>query len=426
VKIVSVSFPFRTVPVALREKLALTDTQRDATILAAVERFKTEVMVLSTCNRVEMTLAWPASTNSEAIKKDTIVGFFAERQQVNSADLEPLVEWYEGKEAIRHVGRVAASLDSLVIGEGQIAAQLKTAFEASQTLGVTGPILNTLIPHSLRTAKRVRTETGLAKGHISISSVAVDFAKQVFDRFDDKNVLVIGAGKMAGLTLKHLQALAPREIVLVNRSIEKAQEMANQCQGRVLAWEELAKAIAQADVVLSATGATTAIVTKPWFDQHVKPIRKRGPLVVLDIAVPRDFDAEIHDGSGVCVFNVDDLTRVREQMLAERKKHISPAEAIVESESNAFIQDWERRRSGPVIRELTLEFDRIRSSVVSPLLSKWNGKLSQEEKLQLEYAFKLFQSQLLHGPIAALHDASKSGEQRTMLDAIKKLFKLNG
>ena len=418
---------FRTASVDVREKLALADPARDAAAAALASRFAAEVVVLSTCNRVELYLGRPVVEDGPPIPTvDEIAIFLAERHGLSAEQLRPLIEHHRERPAVKHACRVAASLDSLIVGEGQIAAQVKKAFEAAKQLGTTGPLMNALFPHALKAAKRVRTETGVSQGHVSVSSVAVDFAKQVFDRFDDKTVLVIGAGKMARLTLAHLKDLRPGQIIVTNRSPEKATEVAGWCGGRALPWEHLGTALAEADVALSATGSPDPIVTKLWFDTHVRPNRRTGTLVVLDIAVPRDFDPTIHDGENVFVFNVDDLTRVKEQTLTVRKKHIAPAEAIIEAETTAFLVDWQRRRSGPVIRQLTTEFDRVRANVVDPLLQKFNGKLSDDEKKQLEYAFKLFQSQLLHGPIAALHDASRGGEHRTMLDSLKKLFRLEG
>ena len=418
---------FRTASVDVREKLALADPARDAAMAALASRFAAEVVVLSTCNRVELYLGRPVVEDGPPMPTvNEIAIFLAERHGLSAEQLRPLIEHHRERPAVKHACRVAASLDSLIVGEGQIAAQVKKAFEAAKQLGTAGPLMNALFPHALKAAKRVRTETGVSQGHVSVSSVAVDFAKQVFDRFDDKTVLVIGAGKMARLTLAHLKDLRPGRIIVTNRSPEKATEVAGWCGGRALPWEQLGTALAEADVALSATGSPEPVVTKQWFDAHVRPNRRTGTLVVLDIAVPRDFDPAIHDGENVFVFNVDDLTRVKEQTLTVRKKHIAPAEAIIEAETTAFLVDWQRRRSGPVIRQLTTEFDRVRANVVNPLLQKFNGKLSDDEKKQLEYAFKLFQSQLLHGPIAALHDASRGGEHRTMLDSLKKLFRLEG
>lgn len=414
-------FPFQTVPVALRERLALPDDRRDALTRTLARQFACEAIALSTCNRVELMLA--NAIDEPLPESAAVADVVAAACGVDAGELRAVVSRLADRDAVRHLGRLAASLDSLVVGEGQIAAQVKSAYEAARTANCTGPAFHALIPHALKAAKRVRRETGIARGHVSISSVAVDFAKEVFDRFDDKSVLVVGAGKMARLTLTHLKELNPKAIRVTNRSPEKAAELAGWCAGQSVPWGDLAMALAEADVVLSATGSPTAIVTADWFDANVRPHR-RGPLVVLDIAVPRDFDSAIHDGAAVSVFNVDDLSRVREQTMAERRSHVAPAEAIVEAETAAFLVDWQRRRSGPVIRDLTREFDRIRDGVVGPLLAKWNGKLSAEDRQQLDYAFRLFQNQLLHGPIAALQEASRAGDQPTMLESLKKLFRL--
>src|SRR5262245_42645684 len=176
-------------------------------------------------------------------------------------------------------------------------------------------------------AKRVRTETGIAHGHVSVSSVAVDYVREVFEHFGDKTILVIGAGKMGELTLKHLRQLAPERILVTNRSPEKAAEVARGCGGQPVPWEQLDDALASADIILSTTGAPEPIVTRRRWDD-VLPKRSGGTAVILDIAVPRDFDPRIHDGDRTCLFNIDDLKRIREQTLAGRRKHVAAAEAI--------------------------------------------------------------------------------------------------
>jgi len=335
----------------------------------------------------------------------------------------PHLDEHADADAVRHLCRVAASLDSLIVGEGQIAGQVRQAFELARKLGTTGPLLNTLVPHALRTAKRVRTETGISQGHVSVSSVAVDYVRQVFDHFGDKTVLVIGAGKMGRLTLKHLRELRPGRILVTNRSPQKAVEVAADCGGKPVPWEQLDDALVQADIVLSTTGAPEPVVPRKRFEERVLP-RRSGTLVVLDIAVPRDFDPAVHDGDRVCVFNIDDLTRVREQTLSERRRHVAPAEAIVEAEVRRFAEDWSRRKSGPVIGQLHAEASKLRTEVLTPLLAKLNGKLSPEEKKAVEYAFQLYQNKLLHGPIAALQEASRQGEGPTLMEAIKRFWGL--
>ncbi len=413
---------YQTAPVEWREKLAFDGGKLGKSVAELAARFGGEAVILSTCNRVEIFVA--RAPGEFAFDAGLASEFLAEVHGLRAAEVAPLLYDHADPAAIRHLFRVVSSLDSLIVGEGQIAGQVRQAFEAAQKLGTTGPLLNALFPAAIRVSRRVRTETGISQGHVSVSSVAVDYVRQVFDHFADKTVLVIGAGKMGRLTLKHLQELRPGRILVTNRSPEKAAEVAAWCGGSSVPWDGLDKALVNADIVLSTTGAPEPIMTRRRFDEKVLAHRSTGTMVILDIAVPRDFDPRIHDGDRVCLFNIDDLTRIREQTIAKRQRHIAPAEAIVEQEVRKFLDDWNRRRSGPVIGQLTAEVDKIRDEVVAPLMAKLNGKLSPEEKKYVEGAFRLFQNKLLHGPIAALQEASKEGHGGTFSDVIKKLFRL--
>jgi len=181
----------------------------------------------------------------------------------------------------------------------------------------------------------------------------------------------------------------------------------------------------QADIVLSTTGAPEPIVSRRRFEEKVRYQRAGRPLVIFDMAVPRDFDPAIHDGESVILFNVDDLTRVANEALAERRRHIPAAEAIIAQEVHQFVLDWNRRKDGPIIGRLTAEVDRLRETIVGPLLQRFNGKLTEADKAYIEGAFRLFQNRLLHGPIAALQEASRTGQGHSLREAIRKLFGLN-
>jgi glutamyl-tRNA reductase len=414
---------FRTTPVEMREKLAFTPETQTKAALELSARFGCEVVILSTCNRVELTVARPITV--PPFTQELAAEFLSESHRLPATQILPHLYTHADGEAVRHLFRVASSLDSLIVGEGQIAGQVKKAFEFAQQLGTTGPLLNALFPQALRTAKRVRTETGISQGHVSVSSVAVDYVKQVFDRFADKTVLVIGAGKMGRLTLKHLEELKPGRILVTNRSPEKAVEVASGCGGTAIPWDKLDDALGEADIVLSTTGAGEPIVPRKRYDEKIRPKRRHGrTLVVLDIAVPRDFDSTIHDGERVCVFNIDDLTRIREKTIGVRQSHIRPAESIIVNEVKAFQEDWQRRKNGPVIQQLRSEVDKVRDEVLQPLLGKLNGKLTAADQEYIAGAFRLFQNKLLHGPIAALQEASKEDNSSGLLEAMKKLFRL--
>jgi glutamyl-tRNA reductase len=410
---------FQNTPIALRERLAFDGPKLPAALAEINGRYGFEVVILSTCNRVEIYVARAgAHVPPDA---DLLAEFVADFHQVPLEELHSHLYDRAGADAVKHLFRVVASLDSLIVGEGQIAGQVKRAYEAAHEQATAGPVLHPLFQHAHGVAKRVRSETGIARGHVSVSSVAVDYVRQVFDRFHDKTILVIGAGKMGELTLKHLRELQPQRILVTNRSPDKAQAMAEGCGGDAVPWEKLDEALAQADIVLSTTGAPEPIMTRRRFND-ILARRTRGTMVILDIAVPRDFDARIHDGDRACLFNIDDLQRIREQTLADRKKHVAPAEAIVAQEVTRFIKEWNRRLHGPIIARLTQDLEARREVIVGQLLAKLNGKLNDADRAYIVGAFRLLQNQFLHGPISALSEEAPG--PHTLLEALRKLFRI--
>jgi glutamyl-tRNA reductase len=412
----------RHTPVEVRERLALDERQASAVLDELVARYGCETVVLSTCNRVEFYLA---RTDSDlAPGADLLAEFLCEQSGLPADQVRPHLYEHRGSEAVGHLFRVASSLDSMIVGEAQITGQVKRAYELARSRAASGQLLNALFQHALRVAKRVRTETGIARGHVSVSSVAVDYVRQVFDHFADKTVLVIGAGKMGELTLRHLRQLRPGQILVTNRSPEKAEAVARGCGGRAVPWDQLDEVLAQADIVLSTTGSPEPIMTRQRY-RRVLARRQRGAVVILDIAVPRDFDPRIHDGEQTCLFNIDDLKRIREQTLADRLKHVGPAEAIIEQERRRFLADWSRRLHGPTIARLTADLEAKRKAIVEQLLARLNGKLTEAERAYVEGAFRLLQNQFLHGPISALAEEPHEGGH-TLLEALRKLFRLEG
>jgi glutamyl-tRNA reductase len=423
-RLLALGCSFRTAPVEVRERLAFTDTSVVAALDELSVRYGSEAVILGTCNRVELYVARPGEP--VAPDADLLAEFLSEVHHIPLDSLRPHLYSHREGEAVRHLFRVVASLDSLIVGEAQIAGQVKRAYELARERNTAGPLLNSLFQQARVVARRVRTETGISRGHVSVSSAAVDYVRQVFDHFADKKILVIGAGKMGELTLRHLKALRPHRIWVTNRSPEKAQQVAQGCKGELVPWEKLDDALARADIVLSTTGAPEPIVTLDRW-QRIDAARRGGAVVILDIAVPRDFDPQIHDGDRTCLFNIDDLKRIREATLQDRLKHVAPAEAIVEQEAARFIKDWTRRKYGPVIQRLTQDFEAKRQAVVQEVMARLNGKLTAEERAFLEKAFQRYQNQVLHGPISALTEEpieSASGGH-TLLDALRKLFGLN-
>jgi glutamyl-tRNA reductase len=245
----------------------------------------------------------------------------------------------------------------------------------------------------------------------------------VFSRFDDKTVVVIGAGKMGEVTLRHLKLLAPKRIIVTNRSPEKAETVAKGCGGYTVPWEQLDDALVRADIILSTTGAPEPIVTRERWDR-VLTRRAKEMAVIFDIAVPRDFDPRIHDGEAAFLYNIDDLKAIGERTLQDRLKHIAPAEAIVEQEQKRFLKEWERRRNGPVIAQLVQMYEAKRQAILKEMFDRLNGRLEPGDRAIIEGGFRLFQNQVLHGPISALAEDSHESGRHTLLEALRKLFRL--
>jgi glutamyl-tRNA reductase len=420
--LLAVGCSHRTAPVALRERLAFSEEELIRALDELVARHNCEAVILSTCNRVELYVA--RSEEGVDLAASRIAEQLAEFHQLRASDLASSLYEFRHADAVGHLFRVVASLDSMIVGEAQIAGQVKRAYEIAQERGAVGPMLHGLFQHAHSVAKRVRTETGIAKGHVSVSSVAVDYVRQVFDHFHDKKILVIGAGKMGDLTLRHLKALAPEQIWVTNRSPERAEEVAASCGGQVAPWDRLNDFMAEADIILSTTGAPEPIVSLERYEK-VRTRREGRPVVVLDIAVPRDFDPRIHDGDTTCLFNIDDLHRVRDQTLHDRLKHVAAVEAIVGQEMQRFLKEWKRRRHGPVIARLTQDFEAKREAIVAQLMNRLNGRLTEDEREYVEGAFRLLQNQFLHGPISALTDEPHESTGHTLLEALRKLFRLH-
>ena len=258
--LLAVGCNFRSTPLDLRERLAFPEAELPRALNEISVRYGCEALIVNTCNRVELYLARldaPAGLDGELVAE-----FLGEFHGIPTPTLRPHFYQHRDADAVRHLFRVIASLDSLIVGEGQIAGQVKRAYELAQQNASVGPVLHALLQHARLVAKRVRTETGISRGNVSVSSAAVDYVRQVFAHFGDKTVLVIGAGKMGERTLRHLQELKPRGILVANRSPDKAAAVAKDCGGGSVAWEQLDDALVKADIILSSTGAKEPIVTR--------------------------------------------------------------------------------------------------------------------------------------------------------------------
>ncbi|HWE36468.1 MAG TPA: glutamyl-tRNA reductase [Isosphaeraceae bacterium] len=339
----------RTAPPELRESIAFDGPRCARGLEALAGRFPgTEFALLSTCNRVELY----AAAESAPPDADALAWFLARFHDVPVEGLRRHLVARRDAAAVEHLFRVAAGLESLVLGEGQILGQVRDAYRLAAGRGAVGPVLHQVFQRALRVGKRARAETGLGRGRTSVASVAVDVARAVFDRLDDKAVLVIGAGVMGELALQHLAALRPGALLLANRDPARARAVAERRGGRAVAFERLDDALVAADVVVSATAAAGPIVTA---DRYARLQRARGHrlALILDLAVPRDFGAGVGELDQVLLYNVDDLRAQAERNLRARHAEAERAGRIVAAEAAACLAAlWRRREVGALLRRL--------------------------------------------------------------------------
>jgi len=416
-----VGISWRTAPVAIREKLAFRDeevasTLRELTIVNPVA----EALLISTCNRVEVYgVAKPGADATGPVRH-----FLAQQRGLKAGELADVIYDHRGSAAIRHVFRVASALDSLVLGEAQILGQLKAAYGVAGGAGTSGPVLGRFLERAFGVAKRVRTETSIARGAANISSVAVELATRVFGNLSGKSVLVIGAGKMSTLAARHLYTSGAQQIVVTNRSPEKAEALAAEIDGIARPWSELETLLAQTDIVISSTGAREPVLTRALFKKVTKARRWR-PMTVIDIAVPRDAEPAIGDFDGVYLFDIDDLEKVVAANLAERARAGEQAGRIVEHEAGQFEQWLRTQGVVPTIRALREHFAEVADTelqkALEQLARREHSPVQQREVVQR--LVQLVVNKLLHTPTAALRE-STSDEAALRAEVLCELFGL--
>ncbi len=409
-------------PVEMREKMAIGEGQIPGTLARFNHRFpKTEAVLLSTCNRTEIYTATNNGDNPPSTRQ--IAEFLAEDRGLRGEELLNELFEHTGEEAIQHLFTVAASLDSMVLGESQILAQVKQAYRLAAEGQSAGQWTHAAFQSAIRVAKRVASETSIHRKRTSVASVAIgDFARQIFDRLDDKAILVIGAGEMAEESLQYLLRENAQNISLVNRSMERAHDLAQRYRGTVAQWEDLDQLLVQADLIISTTGSSQHIVCRERF-QAIANQRHQRPVFIVDLAVPRDFEPSIAECLGVYLYSVDDLQQVCQTHREERKKELPAAQAIIEEETRRFMQELQHRATGPTIRRLKQNADRIRDAELKRLFDRLDD-LQPGEQNAIEQSFQRLVNKILHPPLESLKQESNQDNQAHLLNALKKLFRL--
>jgi len=412
-------------PVEMRERLAipessLPDACRDLAAHPGIE----EGMVISTCNRVEFVTH---TTNGAA----NLRGFLREHFRVQTGELEPHLYEYREEDAVRHVFRVASSLDSMVVGEAQILGQVKEAYATARAVGAVRAQLEQLFVRAFAVAKRVRTETAVGAASVSIASVAVELAKKIFGTLQGKTVFIVGAGKMSELAARHLMAHGCAPIFVSNRTYERAVGLAERFKGEAIRFDDLYETCDRADIVITSTGAPHAIFRREHGEQFLAR-RKNRPMFFIDIAVPRDVAPEMGKLDGIFTYDTDNLQQAVSSYVANRRKEAQRAEAIIASEVENFKARFEARFESrlhtldvvPTIVLLQDHLETIRQAEIDRVRGRL-GPLSPEQESAVEALTRGIINKVMHTPITMIKRAAREAEATTVIDVVRRLFNLH-
>jgi len=409
----------RAAPLEIRERCSfegegLQRGLKDLLSLPEVE----EGAILSTCNRVEIY----AATGSPEGGLRQIRGFVGERSGLSDDELSRFFYSYTGREAVRHIFRVASSLDSMVVGEPQILGQIKDAYRKAAEEGCLGLLLHRFFQKTFSVAKRVRSSTAIGDRAISVSFVAVELAKRIFRDLGEKVVLVIGAGDMCELAAQYFVRAGVKGIRVTNRTYERAVELAERFGGEAIPFSDLIDGLMEADIVLSSTGSPHYLVRKEEVAAVLRR-RKQRPLFFIDIAVPRDIDPEVNNLDNAYLYDIDDLQEVAEANVKDRLKEAQRAEAIIEEEVEKFYRWRETLDVVPTIISLKERMERIREGELRKSMGALS-RLSPEEREAVEALTEAIIKKVLHGPIKVLKETSGTPEEGLYVELIRRLFQL--
>jgi len=421
-RLVVVGLNHITAPLAVREKLCFPGEQRNAALAAFREKYpEAEAVLISTCNRVELYVGRSIHGHPRA---EEMIDFLASGRGLAAQEVTQHFYRKVDREAVMHLFCVASSLDSMVLGETQIIGQVRESYDIARSAGATATLLNPLFQRAIAVGKQVMSETALGEGRLSVASVAVEYARRIFDRFADKTVLSIGAGKMAALVLQSFSLLKPGRLLICNRSPEKALPLAQQFAGVVAPFEKLADHLAVADIVISSTGATEPIITRRLFERVVRARRYR-PVFLIDIALPRDVEAEVGNLENVYLYNIDDLQQVVAATQQQRQSAVESAMKIVARQVDEFAV-WNRARQiGPLIDGLYRRYHEIAQQEVQRTANKLADATDAQREKLAELGRRIV-NKLLHGPIQRLRSSDGlHAPVEHYLRAIERLFDLD-
>jgi glutamyl-tRNA reductase len=419
-RIVLIGLNHKTAPVEIREKFASVCVD-GATPLEHISKLQPvkEVFFISTCNRMEVLFTTPMLDQGIGM----VVRYLADIYGQTSAALKPYLYIYLDHEAVKHLLRVASSLDSMVVGESQILGQIKQAYRDAVEAKTSGVILNRLLHKSFSVAKRVRTETQIGSSAVSISYAAVKLAKKIFHDLQGKKAMLVGAGEMAELAAEHLLGQGVDEIVVANRTLDRAVDLARRFHGNTVSLEELTHELRRVDIIISSTGSSEPIISFQDVRKQMRARRNR-PLFLIDIAVPRDIDPEVNRIDNVYLYNIDDLQGIVEMNRAERFKEATRAEHIIETEALKF-ETWLRTLEVvPTIVSLRRKAEEIRRAEIHRTLGQLDS-LAPEQIDALQVLTQSIVNKVLHNPILFLKRSSSRTQKDLYLDVARRLFSLD-
>ncbi len=409
----------RTAPVSVRERLAFGPADLETALAALKSRpGVVEGMILSTCNRVEVAVTAEDNVDPPAF----IESFLADAKRLDPKGLQEYLYSFEGREAIRHLFRVAASLDSMVIGEPQILGQLKSAYSLAKNQGAVNGLLDTVVTRAFGVAKRVRTETDIGVSAVSVSYAAVELAREIFGSLKNQRVMLIGAGKMSELAARHLLRSGVQQIYVTNRTDTRAKQVSDLVRGTIVPYDQFRTRLKEIDIVITSSGAPDYILHKDEMKKIIEA-RKNRPMFLIDIAVPRNIEPAVNELDNIFLYDIDDLQRVVDENLKGRMDQAAEADKIVTEEVDR-LETWMRTRQvGPVIISLQEQFEHIRQAEIDRVRGKL-GPLTSQQEQAIEMLTRGIVNKIAHGPITQLRKHAGSDNGSAVLDAIRKVFRL--
>jgi glutamyl-tRNA reductase len=407
----------KTAPVEVRERLAIPESRLpEACKRLAEHPLVSEGMIVSTCNRVEFIANMKNGTGD-------LREFLREYFEVDLSPFETHLYEFSEDEAIRHMFRVASSLDSMVVGEPQILGQVKEAYATARAVGSVRSQLDQLMTRAFAVAKRVRTETAVGSSSVSIASVAVELAKKIFGTLNGKSVYLVGAGKMCELAARHLMAHGAASLFVANRTYDRAIRLAQLFNGQAIEFSRLYETCDRADIVITSTGSPNFIF-KREHGEKLMALRKNKPMFFIDIAVPRDVDPEMNKIDGLFVYDIDDLQQAVSSHVSDRKKEAEKAEAIVNGEVKKFHDRLQTLDVVPTIVSLQDHLETIRQAEIDRVRGRL-GTLTTDQELAVEALSRGIVNKIMHTPISTLKTAARDPESTTVIELVRKLFNLH-